>query len=182
MVAKEHSIISLNLKQERKPIGSVLTITIKDKLLVCWYNTHFNVTVQQVPVKLTITMHHFQCLSLCIIRRPLKIGCVVFSLTVSKHFVRFVTVPIQRNVKLPVKQDTVEVGSLHTLRLESLKLVYQPLHKFIVNKLFICYFIFISPLFNHVGKLRTSSHLQLRPGQDKAKQFDTYNNTELLME
>ena len=36
---------------------------------------------------------------------------------------------------------------------------------------------FISPLFNQVGKLRTSSHLQLRPGQDKAKQFDTYNDT-----
>jgi hypothetical protein len=31
--------------------------------------------------------------------------------------------------------DTVEVGSLHTLRLESLKLVFQPLHTFIVNKL-----------------------------------------------
>ena len=40
----------------------------------------------------------------------------------------------------------------------------------------------ISPLFNQVGKLRTSSHLQLRPGQDKAKQFDTYNDTELHME
>ncbi|CDQ68099.1 unnamed protein product [Oncorhynchus mykiss] len=37
---------------------------------------------------------------------------------------------------------------------------------------------FISPLFN---QLRTSSHLQLRPGQDKAKQFDTYNDTELHM-
>jgi hypothetical protein len=41
---------------------------------------------------------------------------------------------------------------------------------------------FFSPLFNQVGKLRTSSHLQLRPGQDKAKQFDTYNDTELHME
>ena len=30
---------------------------------------------------------------------------------------------------------TVEVRSLHTLRLESLKLVFQPLHKCIVNKL-----------------------------------------------
>ena len=39
-----------------------------------------------------------------------------------------------------------------------------------------------SPFFNQVGLLRTSSHLQLRPGQDKAKQFDTYNNTELHME
>jgi hypothetical protein len=29
-----------------------------------------------------------------------------------------------------------------------------------------------SPLFNQVGQLRTSSHLQLRPGQDKAKQCD----------
>ena len=37
-------------------------------------------------------------------------------------------------------------------------------------------YFFISPLFNQVGKLRTSSHLQLRPGQDKAKQFDTYND------
>jgi hypothetical protein len=48
--------------------------------------------------------------------------------------------------------------------------------------LFIYLFIFISPLFNQVGKLRTSSHLQLRPGQDKAKQFDRYNDTELHME
>jgi hypothetical protein len=40
-------------------------------------------------------------------------------------------------------------------------------------------FIFISPLFNQVGKLRTSSHLQLLPGQDKAKQCDKNNNTEL---
>ena len=46
----------------------------------------------------------------------------------------------------------------------------------------IFYFLFISPLFNQVGKLRTSSHLQLRPGQDKAKHFDTYNDTELHME
>ena len=30
---------------------------------------------------------------------------------------------------------TVEVGSLHTLRLEALKLVFQPLHTFLVNKL-----------------------------------------------
>jgi hypothetical protein len=37
------------------------------------------------------------------------------------------------------------------------------------------YYFFISPLFNQVGNLRTSSHLQLRPDQDKAKQFDTYN-------
>ena len=37
-------------------------------------------------------------------------------------------------------------------------------------------YLFISPLFNQVGKLRASSHLQLRPGQDKAKQLDTYNN------
>ena len=43
-------------------------------------------------------------------------------------------------------------------------------------------FIFISLVFNQVGKLRTSSHLQLRPGQYKAKQFDTYNDTELHME
>ena len=41
---------------------------------------------------------------------------------------------------------------------------------------FIYLFIFILPLFNQVGKLRTSSHLQLRPGQDKAKQFYKYNN------
>ena len=30
---------------------------------------------------------------------------------------------------------TVEVGSLHTLRLESLRLVFQTLHTFLVNKL-----------------------------------------------
>jgi hypothetical protein len=36
--------------------------------------------------------------------------------------------------------------------------------------LFLFYFLFFSPLFNHVGQLRTTFHLQLRPGQDKAKQ------------
>ena len=46
---------------------------------------------------------------------------------------------------------------------------------------YIFIYLFISPLFNQVGKLRTSSNLQLRPGQDKAKQFDTYNDTELHM-
>ena len=30
---------------------------------------------------------------------------------------------------------TVEVGSLHTFRLESLKLIFLPLHKFLVNRL-----------------------------------------------
>ena len=40
----------------------------------------------------------------------------------------------------------------------------------------------ISPLFNQVGQLKTSSHLQLRPGQYQAKQCDTNNNTELHME
>jgi hypothetical protein len=44
------------------------------------------------------------------------------------------------------------------------------------------FILFISPLFNPVGKLRTGSHLQLRPGPDKAKQFNTYNTTELHME
>ena len=38
---------------------------------------------------------------------------------------------------------------------------------------------FILPLFNQVSQLRTSSHLQLRPGQDKAKQCIKNNNTEL---
>ena len=33
-----------------------------------------------------------------------------------------------------IQSYTAEVGSLHTLRLESLKLVFQPLHKFLVNK------------------------------------------------
>ena len=42
------------------------------------------------------------------------------------------------------------------------------------------FIFFISPLFNQVGQLRTSSHLQLRPGQGKAKQCDK-NNTELHM-
>ena len=37
--------------------------------------------------------------------------------------------------KVTCKRCTVEVGSLHKLRLESLKLVFQPLHKFLVNKL-----------------------------------------------
>ena len=34
------------------------------------------------------------------------------------------------------------------------------------------YLFFISPLFNQVGQLRTSSHLQLQPGQDEANQCD----------
>ena len=34
-------------------------------------------------------------------------------------------------------------------------------------------FLFISPLFNQVGQLRTSSHLQLRPGQDKKQSSAT---------
>ena len=33
------------------------------------------------------------------------------------------------------KKSTVEVGNVHTLSLESLKLVFQPLHPFLVNKL-----------------------------------------------
>ena len=41
------------------------------------------------------------------------------------------------------------------------------------------YFTFI--LFNQVGQLRTSSHLQLRPGQDKVKQCDKNNNTDLYI-
>jgi hypothetical protein len=40
-------------------------------------------------------------------------------------------------------------------------------------------FVFISTLFNQVGQLRTSSDLQLPPGQDKAKQCDKNNNTDL---
>ena len=36
-----------------------------------------------------------------------------------------------RGISLP----EYKVESLHTLRLESLKLVFQPLHKFLVNKL-----------------------------------------------
>uniref|UniRef100_A0A8C8GBK2 AIP/AIPL N-terminal FKBP-type PPIase domain-containing protein n=1 Tax=Oncorhynchus tshawytscha TaxID=74940 RepID=A0A8C8GBK2_ONCTS len=42
--------------------------------------------------------------------------------------------------------------------------------------------IYIYIFFPHLFGLRTSSHLQLRPGQDKAKQCDTNNNTELHME
>ena len=45
--------------------------------------------------------------------------------------------------------------------------------------LFCYYYYFISLLFNQVGQLRASSHLQLPPGQDKAKQCDKNNNTEL---
>ena len=43
------------------------------------------------------------------------------------------------------------------------------------------FLFFISPLFNKVSWLRTRSHLQLRPGQDKDKQCDKNNNTELHM-
>ena len=46
------------------------------------------------------------------------------------------------------------------------------------NTQFHFYLFFISPLFNQVGQLRTSSHLQLRPGQDKAKQCKTELNME----
>ena len=36
---------------------------------------------------------------------------------------------VQGMERCKIGRDTVEVGSLHTLRLESLKLVFQPLHK-----------------------------------------------------
>ena len=36
---------------------------------------------------------------------------------------------------------------------------------------------FISPLFKQVGQLRTGSHLQLPPGQDKAKQLHINKRT-----
>ena len=53
------------------------------------------------------------------------------------HFV--ITVQVQKEESKAIMTimigATVEVGSLHTLRLESLKLVFQPLHKFLVNKL-----------------------------------------------
>jgi hypothetical protein len=50
----------------------------------------------------------------------------------------------------------------------------------LLNLTFLFHFL-ISPLFNQVGQLRTSSQLQLRPGQDKAKQCDKNNNPELYM-
>ena len=37
--------------------------------------------------------------------------------------------------------------------------------------------IYISPLFNQVGQLRTSSHLQMQPGQDKAKPQQSFTLT-----
>jgi hypothetical protein len=40
--------------------------------------------------------------------------------------------------------------------------------------------VFFSPLFNQVGQLRTSFHLQLQPGQDRAKQCDTKNTEGVL--
>ena len=40
-----------------------------------------------------------------------------------------------------------------------------------------CIDLFISPLFNQVGQLRTSSHLQLRPGQDKAMHIQQHRVT-----
>ena len=39
------------------------------------------------------------------------------------------------NKEQTAKTYTFEAGSLHTLRLESLKFVFQPLHKFLLNKL-----------------------------------------------
>jgi hypothetical protein len=45
--------------------------------------------------------------------------------------------------------------------------------------MFYFFTFFISPLFNQVGQLRRSFHLQLRTCQDKAKQCDKINNTEL---
>jgi hypothetical protein len=41
---------------------------------------------------------------------------------------------------------------------------------------YVSQFFKISPLFNQVGQLRTSSHLQLGTGQDKAKQCDKNKN------
>ena len=70
---------------------------------------------------------------------------------------------------------------LHLFSIVHTLLSLSPTHLFKDSNLFYIFF-FISPLFNQVGYLRTSSHLQLRPVQDKAKQFDTYNNRELHME
>ena len=41
--------------------------------------------------------------------------------------------------------------------------------------------VIISPLFNQLGQLRISSHLQLQTVQDKAEQCYKNNNTELHM-
>ena len=55
----------------------------------------------------------------------------------SGYFPKALQITIQIEItsrqRLPV--NTVEDGSLHTFRLESLKLVFQPLHKLLVNKL-----------------------------------------------
>ena len=73
-------------------------------------------------------------------------------------------------VELPMESALIFVS--HSRSYIILKTANISLHPMAKKNLF----LFISPLFNQVG------YLQMRPGQEKAKQCDTYNNTELHME
>jgi hypothetical protein len=48
-----------------------------------------------------------------------------------------------------------------------------PLHNIFKLEELVLIGVFLHLLFNQIGQLRTCSHLQMRPGQDKAKQCDT---------
>ena len=73
---------------------------------------------------------------------------------------------LNRHINSRFRQSTIDIiqNDKHTIVIETQGLKLQASHHL--------FFIYISPLFNQVGQLRTSSRLQLQPGQDKAKQCE----------
>ena len=76
------------------------------------------------------------------------------------------------NVMLDIEQvvlgeEVMTSATASTIKPQTVPAIQPCKHTFV----YIFYIFFPpSPLFNQVGQLRKSSHLQLRPGQDKAKQ------------
>ena len=91
-------------------------------------------------------------------------------------------VPRSRSYLTPVRDEEAEAQrkarSRHARQSRRSTQVGPPAETFTFKARQTDVFIFISPLFNQGSQLRTSSHLQLRPGQDNAKQCDKNNNTE----
>ena len=92
-----------------------------------WYVSHVpNTTGVDFIVKCLLTSPSQQCKVKIFIRNKIHKKGAIY-----KEYKKQINV--KRYEVLEV--DTVEVGSLHTLRLESLTLVFQPLHKCLVDKL-----------------------------------------------
>ena len=62
-----------------------------------------------------------------------SVEVVTFGVQYEDHVISVTSLSLDQIIC--TQQDTVEVGSLHTLRMESSKLIFQPLPKFLVNKL-----------------------------------------------